>query len=102
MPGFAFERPDMAYPFAYTVSTITIVLGLESVVLTIRIAEDRGAANFGWLNSRHTFPSGQHYNPRHMGFDPLGVIRPGGVQRLSAGTSDAEILLFDMGEYNPQ
>lgn len=102
MPGFAFERPDIAYPFAYTVSTIKIVLDLESVVLTIRIAEDCGAANFGWLNSRHTFSSGQYYDPRHMGFDPSRVLRPGGVQRMSADTSGAWILLFDKREHNPQ
>lgn len=42
--------------------------------LMIRRAADRGRANFGWLDSRHTFSFGRYYDPAHMGFGPLRVI----------------------------
>jgi quercetin 2,3-dioxygenase len=43
-------------------------------MIEIRRATQRGTANFGWLDSRHTFSFGEYYDPKHMGFGPLRVI----------------------------
>jgi redox-sensitive bicupin YhaK (pirin superfamily) len=43
-------------------------------MLTLRKAEDRGRANLGWLDSRHSFSFGSYYDENHMGFGPLRVI----------------------------
>jgi quercetin 2,3-dioxygenase len=46
----------------------------EKIMVTIRRSEDRGQTALDWLDSRHSFSFGDHYDPAHMGFGALRVI----------------------------
>lgn len=64
----------------------------------IRQADQRGHAQFEWLNSYHTFSFGHYYDPSHMGWGALKVINDDTVAAGAGfdthGHRDMEIVTY--------
>ena len=66
--------------------------------MEVRLANDRGRAEHGWLTSRHSFSFGRYYDPQHMAFSDLRVINDDHVQPACGfdthGHRDMEIFTY--------
>ena len=69
-------------------------------MIKIRLSEDRGKANYGWLDTNYTFSFNTYYDEKYMGFRDLRVINEDVIEPNQGfpthGHRDMEILTYVM------